>query len=86
MKNAYEQVNTDYNHLFTFSQWNYFCYGITMIPHKIPLDDFKQDTTGESLDYKLGSVVLSPAEYGFAETINQIIEHLKSIEEAEGLR
>ncbi len=57
-----------------------------MIPHKIPLDDFKQDTTGESLDYKLGSVVLSPAEYGFAETINQIIEHLKSIEEAEGLR
>ena len=57
-----------------------------MIPNKIPLDDFKQDATGESLDWKLGSVILSSAEYGFAETINQIIEHLKSLEEAEGLR
>lgn len=57
-----------------------------MIPDKIPLDDFKQDSTGESLNYSLGSVILTPAEYGFAETLNQIIEHLKSIEEAEGLR
>ena len=57
-----------------------------MIPDTIPLDKFKQDVTGESLDWKMGSISLTSAEFGFAETINQIIEHLKTLEEAEGLR
>ena len=46
---------------------------------KIPIDKFKQDPT-EGL-YKLGSICLTAAEFGFAESINQIIDELHSLGE-----
>lgn len=44
---------------------------------KIPLEEFKQDSN--SLMWCLGSIELTPAEYGFAEKINQMIDSIKDL-------
>ena len=48
---------------------------------KIPVDGFKQDPNGENTDWHLGSIVLTSSEYGFAETLNQIIDEMREIKD-----
>ena len=47
---------------------------------KIPIDDFKEDVNEGGM-WKLGSIVLSSAEYGFAETINSLVEDIIELKE-----